>query len=277
MAEYDFHFTAEVMDGIFGEVIEARGAWDSLNERLDNMESGGGTGDYTELTNKPTINNVELDGNKTSADLGLQPEIDSTHKVDADNVDDSSSTNKFATAAQISQITTNKAGIGAVANVGAKNLLDYTFSINGNTDARTSNGVTFTINADGSISTSGTASSNVTSAWIQKDYVVPNDPVILSGCPAGGADNTYRIDILDGVPTGSIVAFDYGNGAVIKSSMFTNGIGIIRIRIEKGQNVDGLVFRPMVRPASITDDTYVPYAPTNRELYEMILALQSGS
>ena len=30
MAEYDFHFTAAVMDGIFGEVIEARGAWDAL-------------------------------------------------------------------------------------------------------------------------------------------------------------------------------------------------------------------------------------------------------
>lgn len=35
--------------------------------------SGGGTGDYSDLTNKPTINSVELSGNKTSSDLGLQP------------------------------------------------------------------------------------------------------------------------------------------------------------------------------------------------------------
>ena len=34
---------------------------------------GGGTSDYTDLTNKPKINNVELNGNKTSSDLGLQP------------------------------------------------------------------------------------------------------------------------------------------------------------------------------------------------------------
>ena len=34
---------------------------------------GGGTSDYTQLTNKPKINNVELNGNKTSSDLGLQP------------------------------------------------------------------------------------------------------------------------------------------------------------------------------------------------------------
>ena len=34
---------------------------------------GGGTSDYADLTNKPKINNVELNGNKTSSDLGLQP------------------------------------------------------------------------------------------------------------------------------------------------------------------------------------------------------------
>lgn len=32
---------------------------------------GGGTSDYLDLDNKPSINNVELTGNKTSADLGL--------------------------------------------------------------------------------------------------------------------------------------------------------------------------------------------------------------
>lgn len=33
----------------------------------------GGTTDYTQLTNKPQINNVELQGNKTLDDLGIQP------------------------------------------------------------------------------------------------------------------------------------------------------------------------------------------------------------
>ena len=33
----------------------------------------GGTSDYTDLTNKPKINNVELNGNKTLNDLGIQP------------------------------------------------------------------------------------------------------------------------------------------------------------------------------------------------------------
>lgn len=34
---------------------------------------GGGSSDYSELTNKPSINNITLNGNKTSSDLGLQP------------------------------------------------------------------------------------------------------------------------------------------------------------------------------------------------------------
>lgn len=34
-------------------------------------QGGGGSSDYTDLTNKPSINNVTLTGNKTAADLGL--------------------------------------------------------------------------------------------------------------------------------------------------------------------------------------------------------------
>ena len=38
-----------------------------------NIETGGGTSDYTDLTNKPKINNIELKGNKSLNDLGIQP------------------------------------------------------------------------------------------------------------------------------------------------------------------------------------------------------------
>ena len=111
---------------------------------INSTGGGGGTGDYTDLTNKPKINNVELTGNKTTSDLGIvipdvsnfitkdandltyytktndlssvatsgsyndlsnkpdlstkQDKIDSTHKLDADLVDDTNSTNKFVSA-----------------------------------------------------------------------------------------------------------------------------------------------------------------------------------
>lgn len=36
---------------------------------------GGGTSDYTQLSNKPQINNTSLTGNKTGSELGLQNEV----------------------------------------------------------------------------------------------------------------------------------------------------------------------------------------------------------
>lgn len=48
---------------------------ESILQRLGVLEengSGGGTSNYPDLTNKPTINGVELSGDKTAADLGLQ-------------------------------------------------------------------------------------------------------------------------------------------------------------------------------------------------------------
>lgn len=44
-----------------------------LKKGIGNGGNGGGTTDYTSLTNKPQINGVELSGNKTSANLGLVP------------------------------------------------------------------------------------------------------------------------------------------------------------------------------------------------------------
>lgn len=59
---------------------------------------GGGTTDYTDLENKPKINNVTLEDNKSLSDIGAQPTIDNDHKLNADLVNDSSSTNKFTNA-----------------------------------------------------------------------------------------------------------------------------------------------------------------------------------
>ena len=44
---------------------------DSTTGELTATGGGGGTTDYADLTNKPSINNVTLSGNKTSADLGF--------------------------------------------------------------------------------------------------------------------------------------------------------------------------------------------------------------
>lgn len=51
-----------------------------------NIEVGGGTSDYTQLTNKPQINSVELTGNKSLSDIGAQPAGDYALKSEIPNV-----------------------------------------------------------------------------------------------------------------------------------------------------------------------------------------------
>ena len=50
---------------------------------------------------------------------------------------------------------------------------------------------------------------------------------------------------------------------------------LITVRPEAAIPEDGIIIYPMIRRSEIADNTFVPYAPTNRELYEMILALQN--
>lgn len=72
---------------------------DTVSYLLGKKNGGGsGTTNYNDLSNKPSINDVTLSGNKTSSDLGVQSEIDSTHKLSADLVDDTNTTNKFVSA-----------------------------------------------------------------------------------------------------------------------------------------------------------------------------------
>lgn len=68
------------------------------------------TGDYAWISfSKNAYSKAETDVLLS----GKQPTIDSTHKLSSDLVDDSSSANKFATAAQLSQIETNKNNISS--------------------------------------------------------------------------------------------------------------------------------------------------------------------
>jgi len=53
------------------------------DEALSTVTVGGGTGDYDDLTDKPSINSETLSGNKTSADIGV---ADAVHSHDADDI-----------------------------------------------------------------------------------------------------------------------------------------------------------------------------------------------
>ena len=71
---------------------------------------GGGTSDYTQLTNKPQINSVELTGNKSLSDIGAQPAGDYALKSDIPTkVSELENDSQFVTEAEVSGDLANKA------------------------------------------------------------------------------------------------------------------------------------------------------------------------
>lgn len=158
------------------------------------------------------------------------------------------------TSAQISAINT--------AAVGSKNMLDYTLttlqSLNtagtwsGN--AYTRRGITFTVNADMSISVSGT-NDGTGNSWFDLKSNNTYQDMYGSGCPAGGSSSTYRIQFGAG-------QYDTGSGCVT----YTGGVGIV---VYSGYDASGgLTFKPMISD-SLSND-YEPYCPSIYELYQLV-------
>lgn len=168
-------------------------------------------------------------------------------------------------ASKIGSSATNQA-VNTIANQTVKNLLPCTAT----TD--TLNAVDFTVAADGSVTVSGTASSNTTFA-IKAAFSLPVGKYILSGCPAGGATASYLLQMRNDTTQQNVFCQTSGAETSFSIDDPTRKF-IIMIRIAKSYHASNLVFKPMIRRADIKDSTYQPYAPTNRELYEMILALQ---
>ena len=116
------------------------------------------------------------------------------------------------------------------------------------------NGVTFTVNDDGSISVKGTATANAD--FILKGSTNKNGSIIfnggtrLVGCPSGGSSSTYFLRASDNV---DYAYTDFGQGVNIATD-----VRQVYIRVLSGVTVN-TTFKPMVTIDS--DATYDDYAP----------------
>ncbi len=137
-----------------------------------------------------------------------------------------------------SEIALNRQTLGTI----CKNLMEVTAT------SRTFNGVTFTINPDGSITVNGTATERADFNICQS--VEYHSGQILTGCPKNGSAETYCLAIYT-------AGRDTGEGLVLSS----DGAHECYIRIEKGYTANNLVFFPMLRDGNIADDTFEPYRP----------------
>ena len=157
-------------------------------------------------------------------------------------------------------------------NSGAKNRLQVT------AESKTHNSVTFTVDTDGTVTASGTATGGnayIVLATVPSTSDLFDGTYVLSGCPAGGArDSTYALY----AALSSYSKYDLGDGVELTQPQVSGNISIVAI-VYSGYTADNLIFHPMISIAaerSISPD-YEPYCPTLPELYQMILDLGGGS
>ena len=117
--------------------------------------------------------------------------------------------------------------------VATENLIPYPYA----ETTKTANGVTFTVNSDGSVTVNGTATSDADFMLLRGPIQSYSESYFLSGCPTGGSDTTYYIS------ESFTASKDTGNGVVLNNLPSDQAW---RIVIKSGTTVNNLVFRPML-------------------------------
>lgn len=135
------------------------------------------------------------------------------------------------------------------AKLGRKNLIPYPYT---NT-TKTLNGITFTVNSDGSVTVSGTATAQAYFK-LQQSFSLKKGQYFFSGCPTGGAGGTYSLYLSTADYT--FYKADVGNGIYINAES-DKTVSIV-INIAKDTTVENLVFKAQLELGS-TATAYEPY------------------
>jgi hypothetical protein len=255
----------------------------ALSGKVDVITGKGlSTEDYT-TAEKTKVAGIEDGANKTVVDANLSqtstnPVQNKTvnaalavkqDKLTFDSAPTESSTNPVTSGGVWTDQQRQETEIGAVAVLGAKNAFNPADYI-----ANSRSGVTITYNGDGAYSLSGTPTQ--TSDYLYTPDNVYND---LYGLQAGqpytistGVESSKVLVRI--IPSYDGVSYDWSRTLVNNASAkatFTIPDDVVGLLIDfrstaNAGSLNGIVLKPMLRPASITDDTFVPYAKTNREL-----------
>lgn len=146
---------------------------------------------------------------------------------------------------------------------GGKNLLNNTGS------SETINGITWTVNSDGTITATGTATANSGFAITLSETDLPRETnLYFSGCPSGGSSSKYNFYVWDTTTDErakkwdniTSIADDIGSTANNELYLETGHSYRVLCRVLSGQTVSNIVFSPMIRLATESDGTFAPYS-----------------
>lgn len=131
--------------------------------------------------------------------------------------------------------------------------------------------ISFTVNSDGSVSLNGShPSADIfeVNAFTGAQLKALGSQLILSG----GDEKAY---IAIRTSTWTFIARSYGTDVLFNTSnLDDNTTYYVTIGVQGNTNVDGVTLYPMIRLASDTDNTYIPYSMTNRELGDAITGIK---
>lgn len=125
---------------------------------------------------------------------------------------------------------------------------------------KTENGITWTDNRDGSITANGTATAaalfRVSAFDSNADHeYLEAGTYTLSGCPAGGSDSTYLMELFILNPatnTNEAIGRDYGEGFTFT---LEHGCKVrINLNVMSGATVSGIVFKPQLEKGGAATD-----------------------
>lgn len=188
----------------------------------------------------------------------------------------------------------------AMGEMGAKNLIPYPYVFH----TSVNRGITFTANADGTVSFSGTpdnANPSAVNMITRSMYKLKKGTYTLSGGSgsyggtsiffydyASGTNYTgnytgllknssnqvYIYTTLDGDKPTSTNLYGYDKTFTIEKDAYVD-IAVRSMTNSYAQSVSGVIY-PMLRLASDTDNTWQPYAKTNKQLTDDVALLDSG-
>lgn len=235
-------YTASDINDNIAEVRTARGTYDTLDDRLDDMEG------FT-----PTEQQLAAMNSGITAEIVAADQAALTELVD-----------------------------GGAKNLYHFERIDRTSSGTATTtytDTTSGNNITYTLNSDYSITVNGTTSSTgdgsyvnmfIGSSWIHlEDFC--DDEHYLSGAPTGMLLRARANSLTD-------YQVDQSGDAALLTSGFTGTI-FLQLIVAKGKTIDNLVCKPMICSKAAWDisQTYQPYRPSYQELYERVRALEGGT
>lgn len=148
--------------------------------------------------------------------------------------------------------------------LGAKNLLPYPYAYSSSTYA----GITFTVN-NGKITISGTATDNVSFLFVDKNSGIRFEGDYIYS--RGNGDNSTIHVYFNGYDSNGDFISQLTNLLNVSEAKITVPSTFVKqeigIYVPSGTVLNNpVIISPMLRLASIIDDTYEPYAMTNREL-----------